>query len=259
MAGLTPLRALRRSSSAGNDRKVFFLHLPKCAGSSLWDVLRGLVGDKHLYQAYSAERFHQFTEMDAATRNAFRVTGGHFALAGYQAHLDLSQYFAVTTFREPVERVVSEYHYAGNNPKHSEYDIIRKLTLAQFIERNPDPITRLICGRADAAAAFKVVHEVFDRWAFIDDLPELVGAVCRHLGKPVPALPHVNIGPRTRDGITIEPEERSLIQRLHAADVDLYRMLREERDRRTRPILHTGAAGCVGGGHPDIPDRDARP
>jgi glycosyltransferase involved in cell wall biosynthesis len=219
-------------------RKVFFLHLPKCAGSSLWQALRGLVGAKHMYQAYSADRFRAFAEMDPATRNSFRAIGGHFPLAGYQAHLDLSQYFAVTTLREPVERAISEYHYARNNPKHSEYDIIRRITLAEFIERNPNPVTTLISGKPDAAAAVAVVREVFDRWAFVDDLPDLLAAICRHLGRPVATLPRVNVGPRTLDAITVSADERALIRRLHDADVEFYRVLRDEHRRRAQPVMH---------------------
>jgi glycosyltransferase involved in cell wall biosynthesis len=244
-------RAMRRlgygggqPTSASKPGKVFFLHLPKCAGTSLWSVFGGLVGRKRMFQAYRPERLRELTEMEPARRNSLRIVGGHFDLAAYRRLFDLSQYYCVTTFREPFERVVSEYHYVRGNPNHSDHDRISKQSLRDFIMHTPNPITYALCGSPDAAAAAAVVNEVFDRWVFMEDLSSLVASVCGHLGKRVRALPHMNIGPRSINAVTLDDEHRELIAKSHSADVELYRILRGERAHYQRaPIANRPAPG----------------
>lgn len=223
----SPLGPFRRE-----PKRVFFLHLPKCAGTSVWAALRQLAGRERTLQIYNAERAREFAAMDPAKLDYFRAIGGHFTLESYRARLDLKRYFSITTFREPVERVVSEYYYTKSNPKHSHHQVVSKLSLRDFIDLGPNPITKQICGRADAAAAAAVVREVFDDWAFVDQLPSLITSVCRHLGKPVPPLRHINAGPLSLNAIAIDEEDRALIVERHAADVELYRMLRNDEKNR---------------------------
>jgi len=231
-----------RPTSSGKPGKVFFLHLPKCAGTSLWNVFNGLVGRRRAFQAFNAERMRELTEMEPARRNSLRMVGGHFDLAAYRGLFDLSQYYCVTTFREPFERAVSEYHYARGNPNHSDHDRISKQSLREFLAHEPNPITRTLCGSPDAAAAAAVVNEVFDRWVFVDNLSSLVASVCGHLGKRVRALPHMNIGPRSVNATAVDDEHRELIAKFHAADVELYNILRGERGPgRPAPIASRSA------------------
>lgn len=86
--------------------------------------------------------------------------------------------------------------------------------------------------------AADVVREVFDRWAFVDELPSLIASVSRHFGKPMPPLRHINAGPLSLNAIAIDEEDRALIGERHAADVEFYRMLRSDAHNRAWMAAH---------------------
>lgn len=235
-------RAMRRLGYSKEPRggdgppSIFFFHLPKCAGTSIWGLLRNTLGTDRVFQAYSRERVRQFEAMDSLARASYMAIGGHFSLETYRANLDLSHYFSITTFRDPVQRIASAYHYAARTPAHSHHALVASLSFREFIERNRNPVTTLLCGKADAALAADIVHEVFDDWAFVDDdLHRLADAVCRRLGVPPGALPTLNVGPRTRERMSVDAEHREAIRRYHGADIELYRLLRAERSERGAP------------------------
>jgi hypothetical protein len=215
--------------------RVFFFHLPKCAGTSVWGLLKQSLGADAVLQVSSPTLAQQFTAMDPGERDRYRAIGGHFALNAYRDRLDLSRYLSVTTFREPVERLASEYRYATSNPNHSHHRATAQLTFREFIERNTNPIAMLLCGRADAEAAANLVREVFDDWAFVDDLSRLVDTLCQHLGQPPRRLLHLNRGPTKSEAVSVNEDDRALIHRLHEADIELHRILRADRREIAAP------------------------
>ncbi len=138
---MRPFNFMRKAGERSPDEKIFFFHLPKCAGTSVWSALHDIAGKRKVLQVSSHAIAERFREMPPSERSAYDAIGGHFELDLYQTHLDLKNYLCVTTFRDPVSRIVSEYHYASHNPRHSHHSIISRLSLAEFICWQPNPIT----------------------------------------------------------------------------------------------------------------------
>ena len=153
------------------------------------------------------------------------MVGGHFPLSFYRRNLNLSDYFCVTTFRDPVKRVQSRYDYAVRNPDHSEHRVISKLSLQEFVERQPNPVTRLLSDGDDPRAAFDVVRDVFDRWVLSENIDVLTADLHRRGGQPLQAAPHLNVGHRAGYHSELDSDVLASIRQHHASDLELYRLL----------------------------------
>jgi glycosyltransferase involved in cell wall biosynthesis len=215
-------------------RKTFFLHLPKSAGTSIWAVLRELAGNERVFQVSSTEQRLRFLSMSQQERDGFDVVGGHFPLDFYRGMLNLGSYFRITTIREPISRLQSEYFYAAQNPKHSGHAAISQMSFLEFVADRSNEITGLLAGRADAQAALNVLQQDFDRWVLTEDINILNFELRRRAGKPLRAVPHINIGPRSGAWPSLSQEEMRVIERNHGADLELHRKLVELKQRPER-------------------------
>jgi hypothetical protein len=94
----------------GLAQRLFFLHNPKSGGSYLNDVLRDL---------YPAERHCPNIENDiaghAANRGDYRSFAGYDIYAGHYGREIFDQvrhgHLLISNFRNPIDRIVSLYHY----------------------------------------------------------------------------------------------------------------------------------------------------
>jgi len=104
------------------DKKVIFLHMPKCAGSSMKTVLRSVYGNsyKEDYCSYCkfprAERFKMISSdsFQCDEKEDSGMIFGHFYPFRYfhfsEAKPKLNRVF-VTFLRDPLERLASHYAY----------------------------------------------------------------------------------------------------------------------------------------------------
>jgi hypothetical protein len=116
---------------------LFFLHIPKTAGVSLTEALRGLYPPDRVHvpgdgigPAYLADRFA------GDERPAF--VAGH-PLAGALRGLPTGTK-AVTLLRRPEDQAVSHYLHARDNSDHADHAAALRWTLLDFLRGRPDLI-----------------------------------------------------------------------------------------------------------------------
>jgi len=117
---------------------LYFLHLPKTAGTTLAAMLRRVYGSPSIFFTYDAGGTHRqiseaYAQISHSERTRIRVIAGHF-YHGIDRHIDASgsaDYF--TFFRDPVERVVSYYYYVQRTPKHYRYSQIAGKSLRDVV------------------------------------------------------------------------------------------------------------------------------
>ena len=210
--------------------RIFFFHIPKCAGTSVWASLRHIFGRDNVCQIYSPDVRRSFLEMSLSQRGTFRAVGGHFDLEFYKGVLDLETYHTFTTIREPIGRTLSEYYYTANNPDHYAYDQVSQLTLTDYVSlpHSANKMTNLICGRPDPDAAIRTLDDVFDGWFFHDEIGGLVEEVCKVTRANAGPVGHLNKSPAAAIP-ELDAKTASLVKSANEADIELYTKLREWR------------------------------
>lgn len=129
------------------------MHLPKTGGTTLNDILRRqFTRRSEIFRtghADTGEAARLFLELPPARRQATRLITGHTAY-GIHAHIGRPvSYF--TLLRDPVERVISYFHFVRAKPWHLGHREFNEMTFDAFVESEWFPASdneqsRLISG-----------------------------------------------------------------------------------------------------------------
>jgi len=122
-----------------------FIHIPKCAGTTLHKIINKnyeknelyTIGmDPHVPIKNSIENFKNFP---IEKRNKIKCLKGHMPF-GLHLYLSNNPRY-ITILRDPVRRVVSHYNYAKNYKYHYLYETINenKLTLYDYVYNDITP------------------------------------------------------------------------------------------------------------------------
>ena len=160
---------------AGPDAKpTFFFHIPKCAGSTLWEVIWDIYGPWDVYLAKSKKHHARLEAMPLEKRLSYSAIGGHGSLRFFRRMLgDMERYHKIVTLRDPIDRVISEYNYISTRPQHPMHKIVAAGDFEAFINETarPNRQVRLLTGsEEDSKGAFEVVTGFFDDWSLTADV-----------------------------------------------------------------------------------------
>lgn len=97
-----------------------FVHIPKTAGTTLNSILTRQYGARRIF-TLSNNRPNRlpesFQRMNKKERRTYKVIKGHFPY-GFHEFLRGRPYIYMTLFRDPVDRVISHYHYVRRSEEH---------------------------------------------------------------------------------------------------------------------------------------------
>ncbi|MBG0777188.1 MAG: sulfotransferase family 2 domain-containing protein [Desulfovibrionaceae bacterium] len=140
------------------DRTVlFFLHIPRTAGTTLNHILADNFGPDGLLTAYDRQGLAAVESLTAETARNIRCIQGHILVQDFDRLLDAGLSVAPFTFlREPVARVVSEYRFLRAWPHHHLHALLaqRNVGLAEYVAgtdrelrfRGKNLMTRVLSG-----------------------------------------------------------------------------------------------------------------
>ncbi len=133
---------------------LIFIHLPKTAGVTFEQVLLRQYAREEAYAIYPAdpgvERFNQLAE---ARRASIRFLHGHMAFGLHEMLPTRARY--VTLLRDPVDRVISHYHYVLRTPQHRLYDrVAGGMDLRSYVESD-------ISGEVSNGQTARIAGELF--------------------------------------------------------------------------------------------------
>lgn len=124
---------------SAKDGALIFLHLPKCAGTTLnriieweYDPTRVFSIDPVLY----LWSFHKLNRWSPKRLERMQVFKGHMPFGIHKRLPQPSTY--ITFLRDPVERVISAYYFMRNYVLHPKHRWISKLTLEEFVREGPN-------------------------------------------------------------------------------------------------------------------------
>lgn len=122
-----------------NDQALIFLHLPKCAGTTLNRIIEWEYNPMRVFSIdpvlflWSYQKLNRWPAKRLAKMQVFK---GHMP---FGIHKRLPQPYTYITFlRDPVERVISAYYFARNYLLHPKHRWISKLTLEEYARVSPN-------------------------------------------------------------------------------------------------------------------------
>jgi hypothetical protein len=122
-----------------SDKAVIFLHLPKCAGTTLNRIIEWEYNPMRVFSIdpiFFLWSYKKLNRWPAERLGQMQVFKGHMPLG---IHKRLPQPFTYITFlRDPVERVISAYYFARNYALHPNHRRMSKLTLEEYVRVSPN-------------------------------------------------------------------------------------------------------------------------
>jgi len=158
-----------------NQQIVIFLHIPKTAGTTLYQIVNRHYQKKDIYTIWQDGTLDEFKNLDNSRKSQIRLLRGH---AGFGMDKYLPKpavYF--TLLREPIERTISYYHFVRRTPAHYSYEQVTSgdMSLGEFIESRIDRM--LDNGQTRLLAGLETGHEL----AFGECTEELLEIAKRNL------------------------------------------------------------------------------
>ncbi|HKP93655.1 MAG TPA: Wzt carbohydrate-binding domain-containing protein [Chthoniobacterales bacterium] len=215
-----------------------FIHLPKSAGTSVLQFLRGTLGENEvLYMHGRGAHAHASLEY-LITR--YRALVGHFEVSNISQWM-FENVFLFTFLRDPVDRVLSNYYYY-RNVQHER--LVFEMKRAQQMDllsllRECDLSRPSVWSNWQTFALSGAEHSAFvpgtilepakrtldrlDFVGFFESLREDVRRLSEMCGwnREVP-LPMANVTPQRSSRARVDPETLELIQQLNRDDIELY-------------------------------------
>jgi hypothetical protein len=227
-----------------HSETVLFMHIPKTAGTAFREAM--IENYKHSQVAYLYPHppgllVSNLGLLPLEQRARFRIVMGHFQ---YGIHEFLPQeYTYVTIVRDPVERVISHYHYLRQSQPELTSDGSASLSLVEMLERgrtvNLDNLmVRCFSGVAENdAPPGSIDQRVYDlaidhlrtKFKFVgyqDRADQAYAALQKHFNwKARASLEIVNKGERS--GTDVDETTCAAIERFNAWDCRLYSEIRK--------------------------------
>jgi hypothetical protein len=116
------------ASRYNSDLPLYFLHIPKTAGSSMSAMLTTAFKPAEICPAMHWDYIAQLAPESLST---YRVFAGHFS--AYLSRFLGRELNIFTLLRDPVERTLSLYGYVLREPTHPLFKVVSNLTLREFI------------------------------------------------------------------------------------------------------------------------------
>lgn len=221
--------------------RVAFIHIPKTAGSTLYRILENHYRWDDIYTVWQDGTLDQFKQLSPMQKRNIRLLRGHVGL-GIAAHLPgPTTYF--TVLRDPVERVISYYHFIRRSPHHYCYELVtsRQMSLHDFVSSGADTLvdngqTRLLAnletgheipfGGCDAALLDEAKANLAQRMAVVgltERFDETLLLLRHHFGWRHIYYARQNVSANRTRRHSLSPDTLALIENANRLDTELYR------------------------------------
>ena len=217
------------------NRAVIFLHIPKAAGTTFTKLLSRQVPPDQRFDVGKQTQGEALEELKQ--RSGVRLVTGHCGFGLHTALAVPATY--LTVLREPIDRLVSAYFYARENPKHRLHleAATGGLTLLDLARRSPNVQTRYLAGDAARpetgdllALAKENVEKHFALAGLAERFDETVVLTHALLGWPVRPFRRENITARRPRADTLSSDDLAVLRQTQALDLELYQWARDRFD-----------------------------
>jgi len=108
------------------QRVLIFLHIPKTAGTTINDIFKKNYSEEEFFDIYHyGYALKKYRNLEAKEKEKLKIIKGHFPYGIHQV-LEIPAYQYITILRDPVERVISQYHHSRGTPSDVYHEIFTK-------------------------------------------------------------------------------------------------------------------------------------
>jgi hypothetical protein len=231
---------------------VFFLHLPKTAGTTMRRVLDREYRNARRYEIGEdvTGDIRKFRSRPWDADNAPNLVQGHMSYGLHEFVPGPSTY--VTVLREPIRRALSDYHYVTSTPGHPIHEHVKDMSLVEYFESGitgqlSNGQVRLLSGdnlpedrgvpsnrrmeRADIERARAHLDDNFTAVGVQERFDETLLLFRRRLGWRWPFYVRENVTSRSYRREDIPDDELARLRELNLLDIELYEAVRNDFDR----------------------------
>ncbi len=245
--------AYRREASElrqSEPETLFFVHIPKTAGSSFRHILKTWFGRELMI--FDSHDRNVFAQAWNGHERPTRAVAGHFGFGLHEAVTSCRPRY-VSLVRDTVERFVSLYKHVRETPDHVLHPAAG-CDLEQFLVRTlEEPRARghtvavqcfFLTGRRSFEEALPLVQHAYDLVAPTGRLTDFVTELGDRLGRPTPVIPALNVRPADPELGEAADRLADRIYEAHGDDQRLYEHVsRCFADRASaRPGVHSALA-----------------
>lgn len=214
--------------------KIFFFHIPKCAGTSVWKHLAKIYGRGRIFQIASSKDVERFNQESPENLRRYAVIGGHHFLSTYRERLgNFEEYFKVTSLRDPIDRIISNYNFIRRDWRHARYKDVRQSTFEEFsLKEAANAQTKLLADNTDDyKRAIEILDGWFDYYTTLDHADLLMRKLSEVGNAPFKRAIHKNVSKRKIKRDAIDPDLIRRLEQMHEADL---RLLDHAKNRQER-------------------------
>lgn len=230
-----------RKMDACRQPTVIFLHIPKAAGSTLHTIIERQYPSDTIYTIDPSrveESVDEFKSLPVSQRRRIRVLKGHMSFGLHRYLPGPTTY--ITILRDPVDRIVSHYHFVLRSPTHYLHDAVKskQMTLAEYAQSAlsvelDNHQTRMLagtdanigvgqCSNEMLELAKKNLREHFSVVAIAERFDEMLIMLRRLLGWKKLRYVKRNVGGHRLRRNDISDKTVRLIREYNKLDVELY-------------------------------------
>jgi len=121
----------------GLNRTIIFLHIPKAAGTTIHSILENQYSSKSIFSIHGGkvqESMDKFKRLSDKRKREIILIKGHMKFGLHKFIPQPSTYFSL--IRDPIDRIVSHYHYVLRTPNHYLYNKVKKadMDIKEYVE-----------------------------------------------------------------------------------------------------------------------------
>jgi hypothetical protein len=228
-----------------SDRTLIFLHIPKTAGTTLYEILDHAFrsAETLTFDGYNhPEEIPEFIRAPEGKRARYNLIKGHLDF-GLHRYIPRDSTY-VTLLREPISRIVSFYDHARRHPQHYLYPVLKnggdlkKILKTHATTELFNQQTRMIAGDewcdlnrpVDAAALERAKDNMRKHFAVVGLTEEFDASLLlirRAASTKMPFYRKRNVAPTDARSDALDAETRGLVCEANTLDVELYKFGRE--------------------------------
>lgn len=227
------------------EESLIFLHIPKTGGSTLHGIIERQYEPNPIF-TIDGNRFREsideFKRLPEEQRRKIKVLKGHMYFGLHEFLPGHSTY--ITILRDPIERVVSLYHYILRNPDHRAHEAItsQHMSLKDFVICGEYKLlnngqTRILCGepKLDADVPFgqcpakmlelakRNLQEHFRFVGLLERFDESLILLKKTFGWKLPFYKPRNITRERPPKKAVSKDALHAIEKYNGLDIELYR------------------------------------
>lgn len=216
--------------------RIFFLHIPKCAGTTLHAIIERNYEPEEIFTvpsvSWSDQNFRALRdEWPQEKKDKIKVVKGHM-LYGWHEAFQGDEYTYITLLRKPIERVISYYMYVRSSTGHYMHGNAQSMRLEEFvssgvtIETSNHMTRHIACGLSwNALARAKKNLERFSVVGFTESFDDGYRQMAQRFGWSIEPYKRLNTTP-LKTGVGDETLE--IIAEHNRLDIELYQYARGE-------------------------------